>query len=197
MAYTPCAASLAANIAIDCAKPIVGGYTGRAVIIPLEDSPVITTSSTDPARVITAIAPASGAKVVMVDNVFAAPFTGSTKTSNADSGRVKFTKSLAVQIPLRGAEASKNVIEPLMKSAEGFLLVVEKKDRRGLGSYEVLGFHEAVKADPTSYSRNEDENGGAALITLMCNEDVEEVDLFDTDYATTKAAFEALIAKAY
>lgn len=196
MAYTPCAANIAANIAMDCTKPLVSGYTGRAVLVELSGAPTLTPSASNP-RILSAIVPATSAKVVMIDNVFADPFSGSTKTSNADSGRVKFSKSLAVHIPLRGADASKDVIEPLMKSAEGFLLIVEKKDRCGLGTYEVLGYQEAVKADPASYSRDESANGGAATVTLTCSEDWEEVDFFDTDYATTKAAFEVLIGKAY
>lgn len=196
MAYTPCAANIAANIAMDCSKPLVSGYTGRAVLIELSGAPTITPSSSNE-RILSAIVPASGAKVVMIDNVFADPFSGSTKTGNTESGRVKFTKSLNVQIPLRGADVAAEIVEPLLKSAEGFLLVVEKKDRRGLGSYEVLGYQEAAKADASTYSRDESANGGAAVVTISCTEDWEEVDYFDTDYATTKAAFEALIAKAY
>lgn len=196
MAYTPCAASIAANIAMDCSKPLVAGYTGRAVLIDLAGAPTITPSSNNP-RIIASIALASGAKSVMIDNVFADPFSGSTKSGNTDSGRVKFTKSLTVQIPLRGADVAKDVIEPLLKSPEGFLLIVEKKDRKGLGTYEVLGYQEAVKADASTYSRDESANGGAATVTLSCTEDWEEVDLYDTSYAATKAAFETLIEAAY
>ena len=38
LAYASCAGSLAANIAKDCAHPMVGGYTGRGLLIPLTNT---------------------------------------------------------------------------------------------------------------------------------------------------------------
>jgi hypothetical protein len=107
-----------------------------------------------------------------------------------------YQKNLSVLIPSHGADESKDLIEPLMKSAEGGLVIVERKDKRGLGSYVVFGLFDPMKADPTSFSRNEGENGGAAALTLTCIEDFEECNFFDTDYATTKAAFDALFTAA-
>ena len=39
MAYTPCTSAVAANIVKNCTTPIVGGYTGRGILIPLDKSP--------------------------------------------------------------------------------------------------------------------------------------------------------------
>jgi hypothetical protein len=45
--------------------------------------------------------------------------------------------------------------------------------------------------------RNENENDGDIVVTMSCEEQFFEVTLFDTDYATTKAAFEALMAQSF
>ena len=189
---TPCTLDIVKGIALDCDQALVKGFTGRALYIPYSVSPTITISSSNP-RIITAI---TSSKVVGIYTPFTDPFNGSAVAGNADNGRVMFTKNLAILVPSHGADEAKDLIEPLMKSAEGGLVIVERKDKRGLGSYVAYGLQDPMKADPASFARNETDNGGAAALTLTCTEDYEECNLFDTDYATTKAAFDALFAAA-
>jgi hypothetical protein len=189
---TPCIQEIAKGIALDCDKALVNGFTGRAVYIPYSVNPTITQSSSNP-RIVSAI---TSSKVVGIYTPFTDPFNGSAVAGTADNGRVQWQKNLAVLIPSHGADESKDLIEPLMKSAEGGLIIVERKDKRGLGSFVVYGLLDPMKADPSTYSRNETDNGGAAALTLGCTEDWEECNFFDTDYATTKAAFDALFAAA-
>lgn len=203
--YTSCISEVAGNIAMDCAQPIVGGYTGRAVLIPWSVNPTLTQDSGNP-RIISGIALPTSAKVIVVDNVMQTPFDGSSTQSTAENGRPAFTKTIVVRIPLRGAVASKNVIEPLVNSAQGFLMVAEKNDKAGHGSFEVIGALQPLKATGDGTSRTESENGGDYTATLSCTEAWAEAELFVdgseetpavSDYAASKAAFEALIAKGY
>lgn len=197
MAYTNCAANLAANIAQDCAHPIVGGYTGRGVLIPLSGlTPTIVQDSENP-RLLTTLS-VSGTGVVVVDNVFAEPFTGSTTAGNADSGRPMYTKTMAVRIPKRGAATAKDIVEPLFASAQGFIGVFEKKDKVGDGSYEVIGLLQPMKGDIASLTRDESANGGDWSVNLVSVEPYAEVTLVGEEktYASAKTAFEALIAQA-
>lgn len=189
---TPCTLEIAKGIALDCDHALVAGYTGRAVYVPYSVAPTLTISAGNP-RVVTGV---TSSKVVGIYTPFTNPFDGSNVAGNSDNGRVMYQKNLSVLIPSHGADESKDLIEPLMKSAEGGLVIVERKDKRGLGSYVVFGLFDPMKADPTSFSRNEGENGGAAALTLTCIEDFEECNFFDTDYATTKAAFDALFTAA-
>lgn len=189
---TSCTQTIAKGIAMDCDNALVAGYTGRAVYIPYSVAPTITKSVSN-TRIVTAV---TSGTVVGIDNAYLDPFTGSSVAGNSDSGRVMFQKNLAVLIPLHGADNAKDLIEPLMKSAEGGLVIVERKDKRGLGSYVVLGLYDPMKADPASFTRDEAANGGAAALTLTCTEDFEECNFFDTDYATTKTAFDALFTAA-
>lgn len=192
-----CVSTIAGNIGLDCEHPIEGGYTGRGVLIPLESNPTLTRDAQNP-RIIKSVSLAGDAKLCVVDNAGAAPFDGSSTTGNNDAGYPKFTKAMALRILARGAEASKDVIEPLVKSGRGFIGIFEKVDQVGDGSFEVIGAQSPLKcADPATFTRSETANGGAWSGTLQCSEHWAELVLFDTDYETSLAAFEALLAKGF
>lgn len=193
-----CVGNIAGNIQLNCESPIEGGYTGRGVYIPMEAVPVLTKDANNP-RIVNAVAIASGAKVVAIDNEGSAPFTGSNTTGNGDAGYPRFVKQLAgLRLPERGADFAAKVVEPLVKSGRGGILILEKSDRVGDGSFEMIGTQSPAKVtDPTTVIRNENENGGAWTMTLQSNETYAEVVLFDTDYATTLAKFEALLALSF
>lgn len=198
MAYTSCAATIADNIAKDCAKPLAGGYTGRGVLIDLADAaPTFTVSGTNP-RIITAITLAAGKKLSVIDNVFSPqPLNGSNSQSNTDDGMMKFRKTLVLSIPKRGAKASKEIVEPTFQSPLGYVAVLEKKDRNGDGSFEIIGYEQGLVANADGIVRNEYENGGCTMVTMSTNEVNFENVFYDTDYATTLSAFETLLTKAY
>lgn len=192
-----CVSTIAGNIGLDCEHPIEGGYTGRGVLIPLESNPTLTRDAQNP-RIIKSVSLAGDAKLCVVDNAGAAPFDGSSTTGNNDAGYPKFTKAMSLRILARGAAASKDVIEPLVKSGRGFIGIFEKVDQVGDGSFEVIGAQSPLKcADPATFTRSETANGGAWSGTLQCSEHWAELVLFDTDYETSLAAFEALLAKGF
>ena len=196
MAYSSCAGSLAANIAKDCAHPMAGGYTGRGLLIPLTNTLTFAVDGTNP-RIITGITMGVGEKLAIIDNVWPSAFNDSNTQSNADNGRLVYGKTFAFRIPLRGAGTSKDIVEPLTDAPLGYLAVLEKKDRVGDGSYEIVGYGQGLTVNPDGIMRNENENGGDIVVTMSCEEQFFEVTLFDTDYATTKAAFETLMANSF
>lgn len=198
MAYTSCAGNLAQNIAMECDNPLIGGYTGRAVLIQWKDAPTIVKDAQNP-RIVRSITLDTNVKSVAIDNVFTTPFDGANTASSADSGRTMYTKQLMVRIPSRGAGASRDVVEPLQTSAGGFLLVVEKKDKKGDGAFEVLGLYDPMKATADGIARNENENGGDITATLQCVEPYFECTLSATgdDYEDTKAMFETLLSASF
>lgn len=189
-----CVGNLAASIKMDCVHPLEGGYTGRAIIIPESNlmGLTLTRDSSNP-RIVKGIAFDSGEDMstygFIVDNVSMTPFDGSSTTGNGDAGYPKFVKAMAIRIPERGAAVSKNVIEPLAFGR--FVMIVEKEDKVGDGSIEIIGLQSALRCvDPSTISRQETANGGAWTATLQCSEQFAEVVYFNTDYATTHADFE-------
>lgn len=196
MAYTSCAGTLAANIAKDCNKPMTGGYTGRGVLIPLTNSLTFAVNASNP-RILTSISMGLSDKLAVIDNVWPSAFDGSVTQSNADSGRMLYGKTFTLRIPLRGGGVAKDIVEPLVDAPLGYLAVLEKKDRRGDGSYEVVGYCQGLRVNADGVTRNENENGGDIVVTMSCEEQYFEVALFDTDYETTRTSFETLMTKAY
>lgn len=187
-----CYGQVMASIAPDCNNPIVGGYTGRGILIPVEALTSVTASSSNP-RILEAI---EAATIIGIENAVATPFDGSTTASSADNGKMSFGKTLSFRIPLRGAATAKDIIEPMAYSTTGYIAVVEKKDKVGDGSYEIIGYNQGLKVNPDGIQRNDNENGGDVVVTMSCTEGWFESTLFKTDYATTKALFEALLADA-
>jgi hypothetical protein len=196
MTYASCAGSLAANIAKDCSKPMTSGYTGRGLLIPLSNTLTYAINATNP-RIITSITMGASDKLAVIDNVWPSTFDGSNTQSNADSGRTLYGKTFAFRIPLRGAGTSKDIVEPLVESPLGYLAVLEKKDRRGDGSFEIVGYCQGLTVNADGIVRNENENGGDIVVTMSCQEQYFEVTMFDTDYNTTKAAFDTLMLSAF
>lgn len=197
--YKSCLANLAANIAMDCEHPIVGGYTGEGILIPLSSvTPEIVQNASNP-RKIESITIGASDKVVFVDNVNSAPFAGSTTAGNADSGYTEFVKTIAVKVPMRGAKVSRDVIEPLFDDPMGFLGIFPKRDRVADGGFEVIGFLNPLRGDIASLARDESANGGAWGLNLVCTEAWAEVDLVGVggDYATALENYEQLKAKAF
>lgn len=193
-----CIGNIAGNIGLNCESPIEGGYTGRAVLIPMESVPVLTQDATNP-RIITNIALAQGAKVVLVDNEGSTPFDGGQTVGNNEAGYTRFQKTIPVRMPERGADFAKNVVEPLVKSGRGFIGVFEKVDRVGDGSFEVIGAQSPLKVvDPSTVTRTESATGGGAWqATLQSTEVYAESVLFSNDYEESLEKFEALLAQAF
>ena len=199
MAYTSCAAKLAANIALDCDNPIVGGYAGEGILIPLSKVTPNIVQDADNPRKIKSITIGSSDKVVLVDNVSSSPFSGSSTAGNGDSGYPEYTKTISMRIPMRGAKVSRDVVEPLVDDPIGYLGIFQKRDKSGDGSFEVIGFLNPMRGDITSLSRDESANGGAWSINMVCNESWAELDLVGVDetYVSALAAYESLKSKVF
>lgn len=188
MAYTPCANLLGANIAMDCSNPPRAGFTGEGILIDKNDATITSATDVSNPRVLTSITIASGDKCAVVDNLWRDSMIA-TITQNSENGRVTWDKTLPIRIPLRNAEASKDIIEPLASSH--FLGIFPTVDQR----FIVLGFYGKMQA--SEQTQSEGENGGDFAATLSVNEPYAVVELFDTDYTTTKAIYDALKAKAF
>lgn len=181
---------------MDCDNPIVGGYTGLGVIVRLGANPTITRDAGNP-RKIKNITSAKGG-VFVVNNAFVTPFTGSNTAGNTDNGFGVYRKTVNMHIPLRGGDVSKNIIEPLVDDPEGYLIILQKRDRVGDGSFEVIGSISGARGDISTLTRDENANGGMWGVSMVCDESYAEVALVGDDgtYESAKAVFDNLIASA-
>lgn len=165
------------GIGISCDNPLEAGYRGRALLYDA-NGVTITRDANNPRRIV-AVTPKSGYSAIQIDNVNLQPFAGSATTGNGDAGYPKFQKTLVIQVPRRGADISRKVIEPLAFGR--FVALVEMEQQTRDGAVQVLGSNQALRVtDPSTITRQEDANGGAWSITLQCTEQYAECTLYGT-----------------
>lgn len=187
--FTPCSAALADNIASDCDNPRITGYEQIGIIVNRADidwaNIVYVTGNK---RIVKTFALLSGKKPYAIYNNKNNPvaFDGTNTTYNPDTD--KYDKTLQFYFEGIGGGAAKDVVEPL-KGGE-YVAILERKDHSGDGSFQMFGMEVGLKAN----AQVQDETTGYWLMTMPCSEPSAEVALFDTDYATTKTAFDALVA---
>ena len=189
MAFTPCTAAIAANIASSCDTPRIKGYEQLGIIINKADLD-LTACTVDAAnsRIVTNIVMATGKNPYALYNNKnnPLPFNGTKTEYQSDSD--DYLKTAQFYYEGIGGGKSKSVVEPL-KGGE-YLLIIPRKDHSGDGSFQVFGFQVGMKAN----TEVQDEETGYWLITMTANEPSAEVSFFKTDYATTKTAYDALVA---
>lgn len=189
-AFVPCSASLAGNISADCDNPRVKGYEQVGLIFNRADIDwtQVTYDASNP-RIISAISLVQGKKPYVIYNQRnnPLPFDGTTTTYNTDTDQ--YDKTCQFYFEGIGGADSGNVVEPL--KGGDFVILLQRKDHRGDGSFQFFGAQSGMKAT----AQVQDETTGYWLMTLTGSEPSAEVSFFATDYATTKAAFDTLLAQ--
>lgn len=206
-----CYDEISKNIQMDCNNPMVAGYTGRALLFPAgtyEYGGSFIGPTPEYMQGALVFTPVAGATFYAIDNVFVDPFSGSTTQSNGESGRVQFQKTLNIRIPMRGQMVSRDIVEAMHNSADGYVLLVEKKNHNNDGgAFELIGLSNPMKPTADGTARNEGENGGDITMTLQTTEPNFEKSFFwgrgeqveeDTiyDYQAAKARFDIMYAGA-
>lgn len=190
-AFTPCLGIISANIDEDCDNPRVIGYEDTGIIINRSelDWTGVTFNSTN-RRIVEAIALASGKKPYTIYNprLSNPPFNGTQTALNADTRN--YTKTIQFYYKGIGGDAAASVVEPLAKGE--YVVILQRKDHSGDGSFQIFGLQNGIYAT----DQVQDETTGYWLMTMAIDEPFAEMDLFKTDYATTKAMFDALVAQA-
>lgn len=188
-AFTPCLGVITDSITQDCDNPRVAGYEDVALIFNRSeiDWTGVAVDAQNP-RIVTTLAMVSGKKPYVIYNprVNPAPFNGTNATFEQDNGR--YTKTLQFYYEGIGGDAAMDVVEPL-KSGQ-YVVLLQRKDHRGDGSFQLIGYQGGL----TATAEVQDEETGYWLITMTTSEPSAEVSFFDTDYATTKTAFDTLLA---
>ena len=199
------------NIQMDCNNPMVAGYTGRALLFPAgtyDYSGQFIRPTPEYMQGASPFTPVAGATFYAINNVFVDPFSGSTTQSNGESGRVQFQKTLNIRIPMRGQMVSQDIVEAMHNSADGYVLLVEKKNHNNDGgAFELIGLSNPMKPTADGTARNEGENGGDITMTLQTTEPYFEKSFFAAryqegvmdpiyDYQAAKARFDLMYAGA-
>lgn len=189
--FTPCLGVISANIDEDCDNPRVIGYEDTAVIINRSDLDWTgVTYNASNKRIVEAIALASGKTPFVIYNprLPNPSFNGTQTALNAETGH--YTKTLQFYYKGIGGEAAANVVEPLAKGE--YVVILQRKDHTGHGAFQIFGLQNGIYAT----EQVQDETTGYWLMTMAIDEPFAETEFFKTDYAATKALFDALVAQA-
>lgn len=188
-AFTPCLGIISANIDEDCDNPRVIGYEDTGIIINRSelDWTGVTFNSTNP-RIVEAIALLAGKKPFAIYNprLSNPSFNGTQTALNADTRN--YTKTIQFYYKGIGGDAAANVVEPLAKGE--YVVILQRKDHSGHGAFQIFGLQNGIYAT----EQVQDETTGYWLMTMVIDEPFAEMELFKTDYATSKAMFDALVA---
>lgn len=191
MAFTPCSSALAANLASDCDNPRIAGYEQIGLIINKADLDLsaLAVDASNP-RIIKTIAMATGKTPFVIYNNKNNPLPFNGTQTEYDSDADRYNKTLQFYYEGIGGAAAADVVEPL--KGGDYLVILQRKDHRGDGSFQVFGYQVGCKAT----AQVQDEDTGYWLVTMECSEPSAEIAYFNTDYATTKTAYDALVAMA-
>ena len=107
---------------------------------------------------------------------------------NADTRH--YTKTLQFYYKGIGGNAAATVVEPLAKGE--YVVILQRKDHVGDGSFQIFGLQNGIYAT----EQVQDETTGYWLMTMTTSEPSAEIAFFNTDFATTKSAFDTLLALA-
>lgn len=190
-AFTPCLGVISANIDEDCDNPRVIGYEDTAIIINRSDIDWTgVTFDASNKRIVNDLTLLSGkAPYVIYNPRLSNPsFNGTQTALNADTRH--YTKTLQFYYKGIGGDASAKVVEPLAKGE--YVVILQRKDHSGHGSFQIFGLQNGIYAT----EQVQDETTGYWLMTMSIDEPFAETELFKTDYATSKALFDALLAQA-
>jgi hypothetical protein len=197
MAYTPCSQDIAANIVLNCAAPATPGLKSVALLIARKDIDTIAYNATNPNQ-ITAFTLKADAKVAVIDNAVNNPFDGSIVELATDGLYPSYNKTINFKVPDYGGAVSKDIIEPLAKNTDGFVIIVQRRNQRGDGSFVVIGTENGAKVTTQANNMTDTATSGIWSVTVVeTGASKAEVVFFDTDYQTTLADFNTLKGKSY
>lgn len=164
MAITKCDGIVTANIAPDCAHDWVAGLLDTAIAWHYSDI-VLVKHATNPSLII-GYTVRAGAKPFGIYADEKIPFADAAVTPNTEGVKNKCNKVFSFIVPTGSGKSSKEVVDPIIGTKEGFIVFARTKNKVADGSVVVFGSHTGLM--PTDWNRNyTDPNLGAALkVTL-------------------------------
>lgn len=198
MAYIPCENSeVGMNAVKDCIEPAFEGLNMMAIGFAKADVATVVRGATGATKnQVSAITLKASAKTFVIEAGGEIPWADTTEEFDAATGN--FNKTVTFIAPAHGAGFSSDFIEGLMKNKDGYVFILQRKDRNGDCAFPIIGLEKGAVGATGTLDYNATETAGC--YTLALTEPLapsSEIDLFDTDYTTTLELFDELVAKSY
>lgn len=186
-----CTYIVSKDIQGNCSNPIFGGLEQIGYLINRGDIASFTKTS----GIVSAIALKTGAKAVTVQQMGQQAFNGTSAELQQGDVMNTFNKVGSFIILDNSPDVTEKIVNPLANGE--FVLILENKykDSTSKNAFEIIGLDRGCRA--TAITQNKYENMGGWQVELTETETPNASTFFwDTDYATSKAALEALLIPA-
>ena len=194
MAFTPCTNLLSQTLATSCTEPRIKGYEAIGIIINRADInwATVIADSGNP-RIINSLPLLATKKAAIIYNSKKnpLPFDGTQTTYNRDADA--YDKVVQYYFEGIGGAAGKAV--EALKDGD-YVVILERKSKYGVGSFQLFGYQKGLSAGNEGGAMVQDEATGYWLVTMATQEPWAEIELINSDYADTKADFDALVTGA-
>lgn len=204
MAYTPCPnTQVGMNAVKDCFNPAIAGMLIQAIGFAYKDIVSITRGTTaETKNQVAAITLAATAKTFVVEAGGEVPWADTTEEFDPASNA--FNKTVAFTAPEHGAGFSGNFIEPILKNKDGYVFILQRKDKNGDCAFPIIGLEKGAVGVTGTLNYTDDPSAGCYVLTLTeALAPSAEMDLYvaggadTTDYQATLEYFNTLVAKSY
>lgn len=188
---------ISAGASANCNKPLVGGANDRLILINKEDiSGVVYSASSDLIIEAITLAIASPANKAYA-------FTGKNSSVDSSATLVKGRYSVTYdhQTIFRIFDDGPDIREIVAQLGNGKYVAIVQNNYRGTddkATFDVKGISVGLEATEITQDKSDADTQGAWVITLKTpdngpKEPLPPANFFITDYATTKAAIDALL----
>jgi hypothetical protein len=189
----PCEGLITANILFDCDNPSIGGLETDVLLINAEDINIATTTISATNKTLMTNLALKATKVGFLLQGVKQINGTSYELVKKEFGPDKF-KHMFTGVILNPSAANK-LQATLLSEGGKYVVVVEQKWKGAANAdaFQVYGYKSGLELMTLTY--NSKENDGTISFTLESTEGYEEpivpMTLLETDYATTKTAFDA------
>ena len=189
-----CESIIAAKIDWACDALVTKGMESDGVIINRDDIDFSQTvfNSTNP-NIIETLVLKTGKSGYLVNQLGNTPFTGTQSTLEVGTYRNTWTHTIPIVILNNGPAVAMNVIDGL---ANGTFVLILRNKFKGTGDseFQVYGYTQGLVASEGTNDKYSDDTDGGWIITLQeTGARMSAMFFWDTDYATTEAAYQALM----
>lgn len=191
-----CESIIAKDIDFACDDLVTKGLEADGLIMNRSDIDFSATvfNSSNP-NIIETLVLKSGKKAYEVSQMGNTPFTGTQSTLEVGTYRNTWSHSVPVVVLANDPDVAHNIIDGLANGTFVMILRNKHKGSNGDGEYQVYGYTQGLVASEGTNDKYSDDTDGGWLITLQeTGARQSAMFLFDTDAATTAAAYEALKA---
>lgn len=191
-----CSSLISKDINFACEDLIVRGLEADGIIINRDDIDFAsTTFDTNKPNVIKSLILKASKKGYQVIQNGQTPFTGTQSALTVGTYRNTWQHTVSLVVLANNPEVNEKIIDGLANGTFVVILRNVSKGSTGDGEYQVYGYAQGLKASEITEEKYSEDTDGGWLVNLQETAAPRSaMFFFDTDSATTAAAYEALLS---